>query len=81
MKKINCKHQLTREQEIKARRLRVALEQRSPEAVERIKELKRKWIVTNQTDFISFLFKEDIVCFSAVQRIQPEERMKILSII
>ena len=81
MKKINCKHDLTKEQEIRARRLRVALENQSPEAIDRVRTLKQKWIKTNQSDFVDFLFKEDIVCYSAVQRIQLDKRMQILSVV
>ena len=74
-KKINCKHELDKKQEIQARRLRVKLEQGDEETLERYHKLYVAWCNSEQPHFADFLREQDIICYSAYVRINDKFKL------
>lgn len=71
-KKINCKHGLTRKEEIAARRLRQKIEANDPDTWAEIIKLREKWLEEDVEEifFLDYLSKSGhTVLYSAIMRI------------
>lgn len=75
-KKINCKHDLDKKQEIQARRLRVKLEAGENETLETYHRLYIAWWESKEPHFADFLKKQDIVYYSAYTRITEQSKIR-----
>lgn len=69
-KKINCKHGLTNEQELEARRLRRKIEENDAETMKRIAHLRNEWLKDSEWLFTKFLREHGhVVLSSAISRL------------
>lgn len=67
-KKINCRHELDKKQEIQARRLRVKLDNKDPETLHQYYLLWLNWLEISGISFKEFLKQKDVVYYSAYIR-------------
>lgn len=81
MKKINCKHELNRKQEIEARRFRkVILEEdiaseREKQLLQRVTSLYYSFVQSGKNSFYKHVKENDIVVYSAFQRVGGMETL------
>ena len=80
MKKINCKHELNRKQEIEARRFRRVIledvsEERKEQLLKRVLDLYHSFIQSGEDSLYKYVKKNDIVVYSAFQRVGGMEAL------
>lgn len=67
-KKINCKHDLDKKQEIEARRVRVKLENGDTEVMQKYHHIWEQWFKAPSMSFDSYLRNSDVILYSAYVR-------------